>query len=229
MPIQPVTSSPILIDVVYQKLLEAIIDCTLMPGQRIVQEEIAASLGVSRAPVSHALQLLKYRGLLQEAGKKGVEVVPIDPDRVRDLYQIRASLDGTAARLAAERREIDALSDADIVAMSDALERGASLEAKTAMSIRVRADVDFHQAIYKASGNSSIGEVLAPLWPHLQRAMVLILSANQARDRVWREHKHILDSILTGDAEGSFRAASRHASNAGTHTERYLRRADPGP
>lgn len=226
MPIQTVASNPILIDVVYQKLLQAIIDCTLMPGQRIVQEEIAASFGVSRAPVSHALQLLKYRGLLQDAGKKGVEVVPIDPDRVRDLYQIRASLDGSAARLAAERQENGQLSDLDISAMSDAYERGATLGDKTVMSARVQADLDFHQAIYKASGNNSIVEVLAPLWPHLQRAMVLILSANQARNRVWREHKQILDSIMTGDAEGSFRAASRHATNAGLHTEQYLRHSD---
>ncbi|MGI4796563.1 MAG: GntR family transcriptional regulator [Janthinobacterium lividum] len=223
MSIEPVASNPFLVDVVYQRLLAAIIDCTLVPGQRIVQEEIAADLGVSRAPVSHALQLLKHHGLLQEAGRKGLEVVPIRRERVRDLYQVRAALDGIAARLAAERSANGSLSETETEALWDTFRGGAALGTDTAMSERVQADVDFHRALYRASGNASIVETLAPLWPHLQRAMVMVLGANQVRDRVWREHKHILDSILTGDPEGSDRAANRHATNAGLHTEEYLR------
>ena len=81
---------PMLTDLVYQHILTSIIDCTLMPGQRVVQDDLAASLGVSRAPVSHALQLLKYHGMLQEAGGKGLEVAPIEPNRLRDRRRSQA-------------------------------------------------------------------------------------------------------------------------------------------
>src|SRR5215831_7896070 len=96
---QPVDNSPILIDQVYQRLLDAIADYTLPPGQRVRQDEVAERLGVSRQPVSHALHLLKRQGLVRESGRKGFEVAPVDPLRIRQLYEVRGALDGAAARL----------------------------------------------------------------------------------------------------------------------------------
>lgn len=214
---------PMLTDVVYQHILTSIIDCTLMPGQRVVQDDLAASLGVSRAPVSHAMQLLKYHGMLQESGGKGLEVAPIEPNRIRDLFQVRAALDGTAARLAAERVMNNAITDEELQPIAEALQYGDRLTDDCMMSDRVRADIDFHKAIYSSSGNGSIAETMAPLWPHLQRAMVVVLAPNRAISRVWREHKQIFDSILAGDPEGSERSAKRHALSAGVQTEGFLR------
>ena len=222
--IEPVASTPILVDVVYQRLMAAIIDCTLQPGQRIVQDDIAASLGVSRAPVSHALRLLKHQGLLQESGRKGLEVASIDPDRVRDLYQIRAALDGLAARMAAERCAAGNLTATETAMLRDAFSAGLQLGDETALSKRVQADIDFHKAIYQASGNASIAEALGPLWPHIQRAMVLVLEANHLRKRAWSEHRKIMESILEGASGTSAEAAYAHAAQAGKHTEGRLRR-----
>ncbi len=224
----PAASTPILVDVVYRRLMAAIIDCSLLPGQRIRQAEIAQTLGVSRAPVSHALQLLKYQGLLQDSGRRGLEVAPVDPDRVRDLYQVRAALDAVAARLTAARCAEGRLSAADIALIDKAFESGMKLSAETPMSVRVQADIDFHHAIYLVSGNRSIAETLQPLWPHLQRAMVLVLQAHETRELAWREHRQIMACILAGDPEGSAHAAYRHAANAGTQTEERLRRAADG-
>src|SRR5271155_4652644 len=109
-----ITEAPLLTEAVYQQLIGEIVDGVLAPGQRIRQAALAARLGVSRAPVSHALQLLKQRGLVSESGKMGVEVTPINSDRVRDLYQIRARLDGLAARLAAARTKVGELPSKDI-------------------------------------------------------------------------------------------------------------------
>ena len=101
-----IADTPLLTDSVYQRLIEEIVDGKLSPGQRIRQAALAERLGVSRAPVSHALQLLKQHGLVRESGKMGVEVTPVSSDRVRDFYQIRARLDGLAARLAAARTKV---------------------------------------------------------------------------------------------------------------------------
>jgi len=223
--IEPVSTNPILVDAVYQRLMAAIIDCTLLPGQRILQAELAASLGVSRAPVSHALQVLKHQGLLQESGKKGLEVAPIDPARVRDLYQVRATLDALAARMAAERSASGVLADAEAATLRAAFDAGVRLGEETAMSRRVQADIDFHQAIYRISGNDAIADALEPLWPHMQRAMVLVLEANARRKQAWSQHRRIMESILGGDAGASADAAYSHAAEAGVHTEKRLRGA----
>src|ERR1700755_1690544 len=94
-------TSESLIDRTYTQVLDANADGTLLPGQRIRQAELADTLGVSRQPVSHALHLLKRQGLVEESGRKGLRVVPLDPLRVMQLYQVREAVDGLAARLAA--------------------------------------------------------------------------------------------------------------------------------
>ena len=92
------TASPDLIDQVHDRLLAAIVDGTLAPGGRVTQESVATRLGVSRQPVSHALQLLKRRGLLMEHGKRGLIVAPLEAQRIRDLYgekDSRRGVEGT--------------------------------------------------------------------------------------------------------------------------------------
>ena len=103
MSLVPLQAAPALIDQVHDRLLAAIVDGTLAPGERLTQESVAEMLGVSRQPVSHALQILKRRGLLIEHGKRGLMVAPVEAQRVRDLYQVREALDGLAAGLAARR------------------------------------------------------------------------------------------------------------------------------
>ena len=76
---QPLDPQPALIDRAYEQLVEAIADGTLAPGQRIRQEELGRALGVSRQPISHALQLLKQQKLVEERGRRGLIVSEIDP------------------------------------------------------------------------------------------------------------------------------------------------------
>src|SRR5215475_5727122 len=103
----PLDPSPNLSEQVYARILEAIIDRTLLPGQRITQNELAERLGVSRQPVSHALHLLHRQGLVTESGRRGFEVSPLDPVRIRQLYEVRGAIDALAARLAAARAKSD--------------------------------------------------------------------------------------------------------------------------
>ena len=231
MSIEPVIESPQLFDIVYQRIMAAIVDTSLIPGQRIVQAELAADLGVSRAPVSHALQVLKHQGLVRESGRKGLEVAPIDPERVGSLYQIRVALEGLAARMAAQKMMGGQLSHAEIAALRDIFNAGNRLGNTHPMSQRVQADIEFHRIIYRISGNGSIGEIMEPLWPHMQRAMVLVLEANKLRQQAWRDHRRIMGCILAGDTVGSFEAAASHAGVAGEYVTGRLRetgRPEPG-
>src|SRR6201991_4315809 len=103
----PLDLTPNLIDQAYARILEAITDRTLLPGQRIRRKERAEKLGVSRQPVSHALHLLHRQGLVAESGRRGFEVTRQDPSRIRQLYEVRSAIDALAARLAAGRVKAD--------------------------------------------------------------------------------------------------------------------------
>ena len=212
---------PALIDQVHDRLLAAVVDGTLAPGQRLTQEELALMLGVSRQPVSHALQMLKRRGLFVEAGKRGIAVAPIDGPRIRALYQIREALDGLAAELAAARFRAGAASDADAAAIKSCLAEGARL-GTAPVGRFIDADVAFHSALHVLSGNAAISETVAEQWPHFRRSMGLVLATPDMRARVWVEHGQIVDAVFAGDASEAGRRARRHTAAAGEDTARRL-------
>src|SRR3954464_13935109 len=141
----PLDPLPNLTDQVYARILEAIIDRSLLPGQRIRQNELADRLGVSRPPVSHALHLLHRQGLVAESGRKGFEVTRLDPQRIRQLYEVRGAIDGLAARLAAGRVKTDPVGRAHLEA---ALRAGRAIDDRTPLAALIARDVDFHRAIY---------------------------------------------------------------------------------
>ena len=152
--------SPDLIDQVHDALLAAVINGTLAPGERLTQESVAEKLGVSRQPVSHALQVLKTRGLLIEAGKRGLIVAPIDAKRIRDLYQVREPLEALAARLAAGRVCDGLLTSADLKDARNVLDTGCAIGSSANVSELVEADVAFHSVLHRLSGNPEIGKTI---------------------------------------------------------------------
>ena len=216
-PLQPV---PNLTDQVYARILEAIIDRTLLPGQRITQNELAERLGVSRQPVSHALHLLHRQGLVTESGRRGFEVSPLDPIRIRQLYEVRGAIDALAARLASERVKTD---PAGRTLLEKALVAGRAIDRKTPLARLIALDVDFHSSIYRLAGNLVIEEMIAPQWPHMRRSMATALAELDYRKNAWSEHETIAAAIFAGDAGAAEKAARAHAVTAGRMSEEKLK------
>lgn len=219
----PLDPLPNLIDQVYDRILEAIADRSLRPGQRIRQNELADKLGVSRQPVSHALHLLHRQGLVAESGRRGFEVTQLDPSRIRQLYEVRGAIDALAARLAAQRAGSDATGRARLDA---ALAAGRHIDGATPLAELIALDVDFHRAIYQLAGNPVIEATIAPQWPHMRRSMATVLTELDYRGSAWAEHADIAKHILAGDANAAERAALAHAQTAGRMTEERLRASD---
>jgi DNA-binding GntR family transcriptional regulator len=219
---QPLEPQPVLIDRAYEQLVEAIADGTLAPGQRIRQEELGRALGVSRQPISHALQLLKQQKLVEENGRRGLIVSEIDAARIRELYQVRSALDSLAARLATESIAGGAADMRERRAAQRALAAGLELRPDAPVLAFIEADVAFHTALYRLSGNRAIEETVAAQWPHLKRSMGVVLEDPEQRPLVWAEHREILRLVLAGDAAGAERQARGHTDRAGAETTRRL-------
>ena len=197
---------PDLTDQVYKRLLGAICGGELAPGTRLTQEELAASLSVSRQPVLQALRLLKRDGVVVDAGRRGVAVAPVQPALIGQIYEVRAVLDGLAARAAADR---GAKLDRSVI------EHGRAAARSGRVAAMVEADAAFHHLVYGASGNPLIAESARPHWHHIQRAMGAVLQRAGAREQVWGEHQAILDAINAGDAPRAERLARQHCEAAG--------------
>ena len=113
-------TQPTLVEQVVNAIVSEIVDGDLPANARLIQDELARAYGVSRQPVQQALLLLRDRGLVREAPGRGLIVSPLDVDFVRNLYEVRAMLDGLAARLAAERGLSDAARATIETALADA-------------------------------------------------------------------------------------------------------------
>ena len=219
----PLDPLPNLIDQVYERILAGITDLTLPPGHRIRQNELAEKLGVSRQPVSHALHLLHRQGLVAESGRKGFEVTRLDPQRIRQLYEVRGAIDALAARLAAQRAKADAVGRLQLEA---ALHAGRAIDQRTPLAQLIALDVDFHRAIYRLADNPAIEEMIGPQWPHMRRSMATVLAELDYRANAWAEHENIAAKIFAGDVSSAESAALAHAIAAGRMTEERLKRVD---
>ena len=89
---------------IVEDLEEKITDGTLQPGQRIMEEALCKTLGVSRSPVREAFQILESRGFVVREPRKGISVARNTQREAEDIYRIRASLDGLATSLALEKQ-----------------------------------------------------------------------------------------------------------------------------
>ncbi|HVY07355.1 MAG TPA: GntR family transcriptional regulator [Burkholderiales bacterium] len=206
--ISPISIVPDLTDQVYQRLLNAICEGQLAPGARLTQEDLAASLDVSRQPVLQALRMLKKDGFVVDAGRRGLMVMPLGADDIAHIYEVRSTLDGLAARRAAQAK---AKIDVAVIAEGRKAARGARIGAM------IDADVRFHGLIYAASGNPFIAESAGHHWRHIRRAMGVVLQEAGVRDTVWDEHESMLKAIARGDADRAERLARRHGEEAGRH------------
>jgi DNA-binding GntR family transcriptional regulator len=221
---EPLPNQAALLDQVHDRLVVAIAEGALSPGERLTQEEVAARLGVSRQPVSHALQVLRRRGLLVQSGKRGLVVAPLDAARLRDLYQVRAALEALAASLAAKRVQTGAVTPEQLDEGNALVERGRMLSRGGSIGALITADVDFHSHVHRLSGNQAIVETIAVEWPHFKRAMGAVLADAAVRRRLWAEHTEILRCINAGDASAAADASRRHIEHATEQTAARLER-----
>jgi len=203
---RPILPEPDLSERIHDAVLEAICSGELKAGARITQEELANQFGVSRQPVLQAMMLLRREGFLIDAGRKGVCVAPLDMQQVRNLYVVRAALDGAAARLAAANYTPELAHRGRLL-----LDVGRRAGSGGNVPAAIEADIDFHLFVYEASGNPLIGETAQPHWQHLRRVMAAALSEGDLRVSVWDEHEGILRALEAGQVEEAEALCRGHA------------------
>jgi DNA-binding GntR family transcriptional regulator len=205
-----VQTQPTLVEQVVNAIVSEIVDGDLPANSRLIQDELARAYGVSRQPVQQALLLLRDRGMVREAPGRGLIVSPLDVDVVRNLYEVRAMLDGLAARLAAERGSARAKSEGQVY-----LDAGRAAVESGSLHDQIEADMRFHGFINELSGNSLIGETTAPHWPYLRRVMGEVLRDDaQMPQIILGEHVAILDAIIAGNAAEAESLSRDHISRA---------------
>lgn len=202
-------AAPSLVEQVHKAILSEIAGGQLRPGERIIQEQLAQQLGVSRQPIQQALTLLRKEGVLSDAPGRGLQVAPIDLEHVRHMYEVRAVIEGLAFRKAAEHHTPQAAAEGAAL-----IKAGRKAAGKRSFSDLIAADMAFHDFIYRLSGNPLVAPAMETHWTQTQRVMGEVLMRDDKPRDIWDQHEALLAAVAAGDGEGAERLARRHILDA---------------
>jgi DNA-binding GntR family transcriptional regulator len=188
-------------DNAYRSILDAIVDGTFAPGERLNDADLAQWLGVSRTPVREALTRLDEAGLVQTKPGRYTIVSPLDVRTARAAQSVTAAMHELAVREAVPHLSAD-----EIEAMRAANARFAEALQADDIDAAIASDDEFHGVAVTASANPALRSVLEQFTPVLRRLERLRFSSLSGRDSV-ALHDRIIELCEAGDVEGAATAA----------------------
>lgn len=195
-------------DVVFNTLRQAILKGELEPGERLMEIQLSERLGVSRTPIREAIRKLELEGLVLMIPRKGAEVAKISETSLREVLEVRRSLEELAAELACQRigeRELLDLEEAE-AAFAEAILKGDPMEI-------AESDEHYHDLIYQATGNSRLVQILNNLREQMYRYRLEYIKDEDKRQILIVEHEHILRALKNHDIQDAKGAVRGHIDN----------------
>ena len=192
---------------VVDELRTAIIGGEYTHGERLIEEEVAARFDVSRNPIREALRTLSTEGFVVIEPRRGARVASIDAVRARELFELRAPLEGLVAGLAAQRRtadEVDRLRS--VVAAGQAAADDNRLDDLPALN------TEFHAVLAAAARNELLRGTLERLSDVIR--WIYATRISRRAQRSWDEHAAIVDAVAAGDVERARRCGEDHIAAA---------------
>jgi len=195
-----------LVHQVIDALVAAAAEGVILPGDRIVEVDIAQRLGVSRVPVREALRVLESQGVVVNEPYKGIRLTPVTEERIDQLIEVRVALETTAMRGAIRQGRNRGEPLGRLQAIVDDLIARAKVNDVAGFA---NADTQFHRTLCVLSGNA----VLADMWEMLARQLTIIfgLSAlGKPMDDIVDEHRVLLRVFERGDLDEVSRTLHDH-------------------
>jgi DNA-binding GntR family transcriptional regulator len=204
-------SSP---EIIVESLRRAIIEGQLSPGESLGQENLARHFAVSRIPIREALRQLESEGWIVLQPNHGARVTTLSAAEVREIYEVRASLEATALRLAAPHHTEQSL--ADIAAV---LRRS---HATRDQSLYVKHNRQFHLALYAPAQRPRLSALIDSLHSQGERYLRLKLGMPAHKNQSDDEHAQIFNALRAGNAEGAVAILQVHLLQTGNLLAGYL-------
>ncbi|GFN23250.1 GntR family transcriptional regulator [Thermanaeromonas sp. C210] len=194
---------------VYHILREAILTGKFQPGERMVERHLARQLGVSRTPVREAIRKLELEGLVEHVPRRGVVVARISKREAWEIYNIRAVLEGLAARLAAENitaRQLERLEEL-VKAMEEA-------RAGRDMELLQKLHSEYNLLIYRAAESPRLEQMITNLAEYIVGFTKVGYAVPGRMATATREHREILEALKARDADRAEKLARQHIENS---------------
>lgn len=195
-------------EVVFLRLRRAILQGELDPGERLMEIRLAEQLGVSRTPVRDAIHKLVEEGLVSIVPRCGAVVAGITDKDMRDVLEVRITLEKLAVSLCTERITADG-----VERLKEANEKFRKTVASGELIKIAEADVAFHDIIYSITDNKRLLQIINDLREQIYRYRLEYLKNDKARLELVGEHNRIIKYISEGDIEKAKTAIREHIEN----------------
>jgi len=197
----------------YFAIRDMILEGVVRPGDRLSEEQLSAAIGVSRTPIRDALRRLESDYFVSIRANRGARVRGWDAADIADLFQLRAIIEGFAARRAAERASPEQIAElrAQIKRIDDALASGR----KPDIELFLAANARFHQVICDASGNSRLADMISAL---VAQAVVVRTARGFSVEDLQRSnfhHREMVEAIEARDGDLAETVMKTHILSAG--------------
>ncbi|MCD6673088.1 MAG: GntR family transcriptional regulator [Burkholderiaceae bacterium] len=206
---------PTLRQAVTEAIRQSIFSGKYQPGERLVEEQLANELGVSRYPVGEALRALQAEGLVEISPRRGAAVAKVSQEEANEIVELRASLEGLCARLATRRCGPD-----DRTEIADLLSRGERASAADDSEALAGLHAEVHALMARIGRNRHLNEFIQSLRD--KTVWLYSTSLGWRARQSWAEHAAILAAVASGDEDLAAILSSRHVLNVGaSHQKRY--------
>lgn len=199
-----------LADDAYEALRTQILENKMAPGFQAMETEVAASLAMSRTPVREALLRLESEGLVELIPRRGIRVLPLSVNDMREIYQILTSLESDAAARLAD----SVMSRKNLEELTLATERMNVAMQQEDLDAWARADNDFHTKILELDGNQRLLNVARNLGDQAHRVRMMTLRLRKRPTNSAKAHHDIIKAIENRDAELARKLFRQHRDEA---------------
>ena len=203
--LEKVTARVSLKDQAYLAIKRAILALKLKPGQALVESDLAEQLGISKTPVRTALHELEREGLVNRVLYKGTYVAEVNLKDVQEIFELRAVLEGLAARLAAPTFD-----DSELAAAREILRLMEEAVVAGDRDLASEHGQQFHEMILQKADNQRLQVIVHNLDDHLQRYRLLSDQIKGRLEKSLGEHKRTIEALELRDPELSEQMIKLH-------------------
>ena len=206
-------------DVVFNTLRDAILTGKLVPGERLMETQLAEKLGVSRTPVREALRMLELENLVELVPRKGAQVLDMSEKDIVNILEVRSALEGLATSVACKK-----MSKEDLQQLKNMEVDFEKAVAENDVEHFVDIDEDFHDLIFAATENDKLINIFRNLRIQLYRYRMAQAKNNEtSMSTIVAHHRSIIRAIENHDAEEGASIAQGHIKYQTESILRFVR------
>ena len=192
-------------EIVYEELKLLIVKGKIKPGMRLMEEELAEDMGVSRTPIREAIRKLEKEGLITIEPRRGAYVSQLSRQDMVEILEVRQNVEGFAAELAAKR-----ITEEEKIKLREIAEEYEIAVKEDDMAAMIKADTAFHHIIAEATRNKILIQMVEQLQELVLRFRYLYYDNFKRSEKMTAEHKMIYQAILDGNPDIAKESADVH-------------------